>query len=75
MADEKRVIVVGGGLAGLAASIRVAEAGMAVDLFSMVPVKRSHSVCAQGGINACISISMKPSSVATSSTINILFLK
>jgi len=53
MADQKRVIVVGGGLAGLAASIRVAEAGMAVDLFSMVPVKRSHSVCAQGGINAC----------------------
>ncbi|MGV6814416.1 MAG: succinate dehydrogenase flavoprotein subunit [Phycisphaerales bacterium] len=53
MADEKRVIVVGGGLAGLAASIRVAEAGMPVDLFSMVPVKRSHSVCAQGGINAC----------------------
>jgi len=50
---EKRVIVVGGGLAGLAASIRVAEAGVAVDLFSMVPVKRSHSVCAQGGINAC----------------------
>ena len=50
---EKRVIVVGGGLAGLAASIRVAEAGVGVDLFSMVPVKRSHSVCAQGGINAC----------------------
>ena len=23
-----------------------------VDLFSIVPVKRSHSVCAQGGINA-----------------------
>lgn len=53
MADEKRVIVVGGGLAGLAASIRIAEAGVPVDLFSMVPVKRSHSVCAQGGINAC----------------------
>ncbi len=52
-ADEKRVIVVGGGLAGLAATIRIAEAGMPVDLFSMVPVKRSHSVCAQGGINAC----------------------
>jgi succinate dehydrogenase / fumarate reductase, flavoprotein subunit len=48
-----RVIVVGGGLAGLAASVRVAEAGLPVDLFSMVPVKRSHSVCAQGGINAC----------------------
>ncbi|MEM9019835.1 MAG: FAD-binding protein [Planctomycetota bacterium] len=53
MADSPRVIVVGGGLAGLAATVRVAEAGVAVDLFSMVPVKRSHSVCAQGGINAC----------------------
>src|SRR5690554_8168100 len=47
-----RVIVVGGGLAGLAAAVRVAEAGVPVDLFSMVPVRRSHSVCAQGGINA-----------------------
>ncbi len=53
MADHPRVIVVGGGLAGLAATVRVAEAGVPVDLFSMVPVKRSHSVCAQGGINAC----------------------
>jgi succinate dehydrogenase / fumarate reductase flavoprotein subunit len=53
MAEQRRVIVVGGGLAGLAATIRIAEAGTTVDLFSMVPVKRSHSVCAQGGINAC----------------------
>ncbi len=51
--SDRRVIVVGGGLAGLAAAVRVAEAGVPVDLFSMVPVKRSHSVCAQGGINAC----------------------
>ena len=51
--EQHRVIVVGGGLAGLAASVRVAESGLDVDLFSMVPVKRSHSVCAQGGINAC----------------------
>jgi succinate dehydrogenase / fumarate reductase flavoprotein subunit len=50
---QQRVIVVGGGLAGLSASVRIAEAGLTVDLFSMVPVKRSHSVCAQGGINAC----------------------
>jgi len=50
---KQRVIVVGGGLAGLAASVRIAEAGVPVDLFSMIPVKRSHSVCAQGGINAC----------------------
>ncbi len=57
MAEPKdhhpRVIVVGGGLAGLAASVRIAESGTPVDLFSLIPVKRSHSVCAQGGINAC----------------------
>ncbi len=47
-----RIIVVGGGLAGLATVIKIAEAGGFVDLFSIVPVKRSHSVCAQGGINA-----------------------
>src|SRR3974390_2383597 len=47
-----KIIVVGGGLAGLAANIKIAEMGGHVDLFSIVPVKRSHSVCAQGGINA-----------------------
>ncbi len=49
---QPKIIVVGGGLAGLMATIKVAEAGVPVDLFSIVPVKRSHSVCAQGGINA-----------------------
>ena len=49
-----RIIVVGGGLAGLMATIRAAEMGVAVDLFSVVPVKRSHSVCAQGGINGAV---------------------
>ena len=49
-----RVIVVGGGLAGLMAAIRAAEMGVVVDLFSIVPVKRSHSVCAQGGINGAV---------------------
>jgi succinate dehydrogenase / fumarate reductase flavoprotein subunit len=48
----RRVIVVGGGLAGLTTVIKLCEAGVPVDLFSLVPVKRSHSVCAQGGINA-----------------------
>jgi succinate dehydrogenase / fumarate reductase, flavoprotein subunit len=50
---KTRVMVVGGGLAGLAASMKMAELGIDVDLMSLVPVKRSHSVCAQGGINSC----------------------
>jgi succinate dehydrogenase flavoprotein subunit len=52
MATNPKIIVVGGGLAGLSAVIKIAEMGGHVDLFSIVPVKRSHSVCAQGGINA-----------------------
>lgn len=49
-----RAVVVGGGLAGLMATLKLVEAGIPVDLFSVVPVKRSHSVCAQGGINAAL---------------------
>ena len=47
-------IIVGGGLAGLTAAMKLAEQGEEVDLFSIVPVKRSHSVCAQGGINGAV---------------------
>ncbi len=54
MAEEARFIVVGGGLAGLMTTIKLAEAGQKVDVFSIVPVKRSHSVCAQGGINGAV---------------------
>lgn len=50
---EKRVVVVGGGLAGLSITMKLCELGIPVDLVSLVPVKRSHSVCAQGGINSC----------------------
>ena len=50
----ERYIVVGGGLAGLMTVIKLAEAGKHVDVFSIVPVKRSHSVCAQGGINGAV---------------------
>src|SRR5215213_699409 len=49
-----KIAIVGGGLAGLTAAMKIAEAGHAVDLFSVVPVKRSHSVCAQGGINGAV---------------------
>ncbi|WP_438006524.1 succinate dehydrogenase flavoprotein subunit [Sorangium sp. So ce321] len=50
----RRVVVVGGGLAGLMTVIKLCEAKVPVDLISLVPVKRSHSVCAQGGINASV---------------------
>ena len=50
---KQRVMVIGGGLAGLSAVMKLAEAGVDVDLMSLTPVKRSHSVCAQGGINSC----------------------
>jgi succinate dehydrogenase / fumarate reductase, flavoprotein subunit len=52
--NNRKIIVVGGGLAGLMATIKAAEAGAHVELFSIVPVKRSHSVCAQGGINGAV---------------------
>ena len=51
---DARLIVVGGGLAGLMTAVRAAELGVPVDIFSIVPVKRSHSVCAQGGINGAV---------------------
>jgi succinate dehydrogenase / fumarate reductase flavoprotein subunit len=49
-----KIAIVGGGLAGLAAAMKIAEAGHSVDIISVVPVKRSHSVCAQGGINGAV---------------------
>jgi succinate dehydrogenase / fumarate reductase flavoprotein subunit len=49
---KQRVLVVGGGLAGLAAAMKLADGGVDVDVMSLTPVKRSHSVCAQGGINS-----------------------
>lgn len=46
--------MVGGGLAGLFATIKLAERGIPVQLISVVACKRSHSACAQGGINASV---------------------
>jgi len=51
---ERTVAVIGGGLAGLTTTIELCERGVKVKLFSYVPVRRSHSVTAQGGINAAI---------------------
>lgn len=56
MAKEKTVIVVGGGLAGLSCAMRAAEKGCNVKLVSLTKVRRSHSVCAQGGINVAVNL-------------------
>lgn len=52
----KEIIVVGGGLAGLSCAMKLAEGGCTVKLVSVTKVKRSHSVCAQGGINAALNM-------------------
>lgn len=49
-----RAIVVGGGLAGLSCTMKLAELGVCVDLVCLTNAKRSHSVCAQGGMNAAL---------------------
>ncbi len=54
MPAKKEVIIVGGGLAGLMATVTACEKGASVHLISYVPVRRSHSVCAQGGINGAV---------------------
>jgi len=48
------LIVVGGGLAGMRAAIEGAKAGLNVGLVSKIYPVRSHSVAAQGGINAAL---------------------
>jgi succinate dehydrogenase / fumarate reductase flavoprotein subunit len=53
---KKEVIVVGGGLAGLSTAMKLAENGAQVKIISVTKVKRSHSVCAQGGINAAVNL-------------------
>src|SRR5699024_9769680 len=46
------------------ATIKAADEGVCVDLFSIVRVKRSHSVCAQGGINRAVNCMGKGDSPA-----------
>lgn len=53
---KKEVIVVGGGLAGLSCAMKLAEKDCHVKLVSVTKVRRSHSVCAQGGINIAINL-------------------
>ncbi len=53
---RQKAIVVGGGLAGLSSVLKLCERGFEVDLVSLTQVRRSHSVCAQGGINIPINL-------------------
>ena len=50
------ILVVGAGLAGMRAAIEAARHGVNVAIVSKVHPIRSHSVAAQGGINAALSI-------------------
>jgi succinate dehydrogenase / fumarate reductase flavoprotein subunit len=49
---QPQVMIVGGGLAGMSAAMKLAELDCHVSLMSLLPMKRSHSCCAQGGINS-----------------------
>ncbi|MCK5236547.1 MAG: FAD-binding protein [Deltaproteobacteria bacterium] len=48
------VLIIGGGLAGLRAAIEASKNGLNVAVISKVYPVRSHSVAAQGGINAAL---------------------
>ncbi len=48
------VLIVGSGLTGLRAALAAAQDGVTCAVFSMVLPVRSHSVAAQGGINAAL---------------------
>ena len=49
---KRRVMIIGGGLAGMSAAMKLAELECDVGIMSLAPLKRSHSCCAQGGINS-----------------------
>ncbi|MFP4608917.1 MAG: FAD-binding protein, partial [Candidatus Aenigmatarchaeota archaeon] len=49
---EHDVVIIGGGLSGLRAALAAGKEGADVAVLSKVHPLRSHSVAAQGGINA-----------------------
>ncbi len=48
------LLCIGAGLAGERAAVEAAAAGFEVVCLSLVPARRSHSVCAQGGMQAAL---------------------
>ena len=61
---QPKVIIIGGGLSGLMAALKICEKGVPVSIFSVVPFKRSHTVCAEGGMNAALNTKGEADSVA-----------
>ncbi|ADV46564.1 fumarate reductase flavoprotein subunit [Nitratifractor salsuginis] len=47
-------LVIGGGLAGLRVAVQTQEKGLNTIVLSLVPVKRSHSAAAQGGMQSSL---------------------
>ncbi|MBR1748084.1 MAG: FAD-binding protein, partial [Clostridia bacterium] len=54
MVSEPLVNVIGAGIAGMSAAIRLAEAGYRCNLVSLQASERAQSVLAEGGINAAL---------------------
>lgn len=52
---KEKLIIIGSGLAGLAAALAAAEQGQSSVLVSELPPERSQSVLAEGGINGELS--------------------
>lgn len=48
------LVIGGGGLAGLRSAVAAAQKGLSTTVLSLVPVKRSHSAAAQGGMQASL---------------------
>jgi succinate dehydrogenase / fumarate reductase flavoprotein subunit len=54
------ILIIGGGLAGLRAAVEAKKSGRDVAILSKVHPLRSHSVAAQGGINAALGNAVAP---------------
>ena len=51
----KNAIIIGGGISGMCCAVKLAEAGIRVQIIAPHPSERSQSVMAAGGINAVLS--------------------
>ena len=54
--NERKINIVGAGLAGLSAALTLSEAGLPSRLISVQTSERAQSNLAEGGINACLNV-------------------